>query len=104
MVRRKISTIEDLRGSLSVAEPPSGLAVPLLALWWAAKDEWERAHSLVQADGGSLASWVHAYLHRVEGDVSNAAYWYRRAGREPTTSSLDVEWEEIAANLLDGDS
>lgn len=96
----KISTISDFRASLSAAEPPAELSLPVTALWWAAKDDWDTAHRLVQGDGGSESAWVHAYLHRVEGDNSNAAYWYRRAGRDPSTASLDQEWAEIAARLL----
>jgi hypothetical protein len=92
-----------LRASLADARPPSGLGVPAQALWWAAKGDWDRAHTLVQSEDGREAAWVHAYLHRVEGDKSNAAYWYRRAGREPSTAPLDAEWSEIAIGVLGGE-
>lgn len=100
MAEERISNVSELRGSLSAAEPPQGLGLPLEALWWAAKGGWDKAHSIVQGDGGAQAAWVHAYLHRVEGDLSNAAYWYQRAGRDASGASLDAEWRAIAAGLL----
>jgi hypothetical protein len=74
--------------------------VPAEALWWAARDDWDKAHRLVQDEDSREAAWVHAYLHRVEGDLSNAGYWYRRAGRPETKAALEDEWAEIAAALL----
>ena len=68
--------------------------------WWAAKGDWDKAHAIVMDDGSREAAWVHAYLHRVEGDVDNARYWYRRAARKPVTAPVEQEWEEIAAALL----
>jgi len=100
MADATISTVSELRGSLSGSAPPPGLPVPLEALWWAEKNDWDKAHTLVQGDEGGEAAWVHAYLHRVEGDLSNAAYWYRRAGRDPSSAPLETEWQEIAASLL----
>jgi hypothetical protein len=82
------------------ATPPAGLSAPLAALWWAAKGDWEKAHKLAQDEEGADAAWIHAYLHRVEGDLANARYWYGAAGRPPATGSLDAEWMEIAAALL----
>ena len=79
------------------AEPPA--SPPLAALWWAARGEWDRAHEAAQADKGKDAAWVHAYLHRVEGDGENAGYWYARAGKPVATGPLDAEWEAIAAAL-----
>ena len=70
------------------------------ALWRAAKDDWDGAHALVQDETSAEAAWVHAYLHRVEGDLGNAGYWYRRAGKPVAKSALDKEWAEIAAALL----
>ena len=69
-------------------------------MWFAAKGEWVRAHELAQAAKGKSGDWVHAYLHRVEGDLSNAKYWYRRAGEPVHTGDLSLEWDEIAAALL----
>lgn len=82
--------------------PPPGMAEPLVALWHDRRGDWTRAHAIVQADDGPEAAWVHAYLHRKEGDAGNAAYWYRRAGRPVAAASLslDAEWAEIAGGLL----
>ena len=80
--------------------PPNQLSPALEALWWAAKGDWNRAHVLVQDDPSREAAWVHAYLHRVEGDLGNAGYWYRTAGRPAASGSLEVEWDAIAAALL----
>ncbi len=90
------------KASLSGAEPAPDLPAPLAGLWWAAKGDWDRAHKIVQDDGTREAAWVHAYLHRVEGDLSNAGYWYRRAGRPTPEDSLQAEWERIASSLLEG--
>ena len=72
----------------------------LLALWWAGKGDWERAHEVAQETEGRDGAWAHAYLHRVEGDVVNAGYWYRRAGRPVMTGELDEEWSAMAEELL----
>ncbi len=89
----------EFEASLRQAQPPAGLSPALQALWWAANGDWDRAHDLTQP-GGAALDWVHAYLHRVEGDLGNAAYWYRRAGKPVTTIPLDEEWAELAAVLL----
>ena len=89
-----------LAASLSKAAPPNGLTPTVEALWWAAKGDWDKAHTIVMADEGAEAAWVHAYLHRVEGDLGNAGYWYRRAGRPAATVALDAEWAAIAQALL----
>ncbi len=78
--------------------PDRGAAVK--ALWWAARADWTQAHKVAQVDDGAPAAWVHAYLHRVEGDPENAAYWYARAGKPVATTSLDDEWQAIATALL----
>jgi hypothetical protein len=72
----------------------------LLALWWDAKGDWERAHEVAQDVSGADGAWVHAYLHRKEGDLGNAAYWYRQAGREVARGDLRVEWEGIVGEML----
>jgi hypothetical protein len=93
----------DFRASLADAAPAPGLTPPLAALWWASKGDWDRAHKIVQDDEGSAdAAWVHAYLHRVEGDLGNAGYWYRQAGQPVAKDSLDAEWERIVSTLLGG--
>ena len=88
------------RASLASASPPAGLSHALRALWLDARGDWNGAHDAAQADEGGAAGWVHAYLHRKEGDVGNAAYWYRRAGKPICRTPLDDEWEEIADALL----
>jgi len=88
------------KASVADAQPPEAVAGPLAALWWAAKGDWKKAHSIVMNDEGSDAAWVHAYLHRVEGDLPNAGYWYRTAGKPVARSPLDEEWAAIAADLL----
>ena len=89
------------KASLSGAAPASDLGPPLAGLWWAAKGDWERAHRIVQDDPSREAAWVHAYLHRVEGDLGNAAYWYRRAGQPTANDTLQAEWERIASALIE---
>jgi len=92
--------LADLKDSLSKSAPPKGVGPALAALWWAAKDDWERAHKLVMDEGGKDCAWVHAYLHRVEGDRDNAGYWYRQAGRPVASGALESEWAAVAAELL----
>jgi hypothetical protein len=81
-------------------EPPNGLNDALRALWHAGRDQWDRAHRVVQSHDDADSCWIHAHLHRVEGDLSNAAYWYSRAGRAVPKSDLRAEWEEIVEALL----
>jgi len=88
------------RASLAVAAPPEGLGPALQALWWEAKGDWRRAHELAQADEGGAGDWVHAYLHRKEGDAGNAGYWYRRADKPASRAPLAEEWATIATALL----
>ncbi|WP_161855047.1 hypothetical protein [Bradyrhizobium sp. CCBAU 051011] len=90
----------DFRASLADNAPASGLDQPLAGLWWAAKGDWDRAHKIVQDEGSAEAAWVHAYLHRVEGDLGNAGYWYRQAGQPVAKDSLEAEWERIVTALL----
>jgi hypothetical protein len=90
----------EFKASLSGAAPAPQLDAPLAALWWAARDGWDRAHGIVQDEETTEAAWVHAYLHRVEGDLGNAGYWYRRARKVVATGPLEAEWEAIASALL----
>ena len=92
--------VAQFKASLSGAAPAPQLNAPLAALWWAARGDWDRAHRIVQDEETSQAAWVHAYLHRVEGDLGNAGYWYRRTGKPAATGSLEAEWEIIASTLL----
>jgi hypothetical protein len=94
--------LSKFKRSLAKAKPPTGVAPALAALWWAAKDEREKAHRIVMDEAGKDCAWVHAYLHRMEGDLANARYWYRQAQRPVPTKPLTVEWEEITTILLQG--
>ena len=96
-------SVADFRASLSGATPAPGLDAPLAGLWWAAKGQWDAAHKIVQDEPSADAAWVHAYLHRVEGDLGNAGYWYRQAGQPVAKDSLETEWERIASALLGGE-
>jgi hypothetical protein len=93
-------TLEEFRESLRREEPPAHLSFALAGLWWDAKGSWRQAHESAQQDESRAGSWVHAYLHRKEGDSSNAGYWYRRAGKPPSPVPLEQEWLEIAESLL----
>lgn len=93
-------TLDGFHSSLTGNKPPPGLNLALAALWWAAKGDWKREHESAQQDEGIEGSWVHAYLHRKEGDHSNAAYWYRRAGKPFCGEPLDAEWLGIVKSLF----
>jgi len=92
---------EEFRRSMTADRPPEDLSLALAALWWDAKGDWGKAHEWAQQDEGAAGAWVHAYLHRKEGDLSNAGYWYRRAGRPQANVSLDEEWAGIVTSLID---
>jgi hypothetical protein len=93
-------TLDDFRQSLTAKEPPPELRPALAGLWWDAKGDWTKAHETAQQDEGMEGSWVHAYLHRKEGDQSNAAYWYGRAGKVVCQQPLDAECLSIVKDLL----
>lgn len=93
-------TLDEFRQSLTAAGPPTGLSHALTGLWWDGKGDWNRAHEAAQQDEGIAGSWVHAYLHRKEGDHGNAAYWYSRAGKPVCREALDAEWLSILGALL----
>jgi hypothetical protein len=97
-------TPAEFKRSLAKAKPPAGLSAALGGLWWAGKDDWDRAHKQVMSEEDADCAWVHAYLHRVEGDLDNARYWYRRARRDPAKGDLGAEWAAIAAALLEAKS
>jgi hypothetical protein len=92
--------LDAFRSSLEQLGPPEGLSLPVQALWWDGKGNWDKAHECAQADSGPVAAAVHAYLHRKEPDLANAGYWYNRANRAPATGSLDAEWAALAKELL----
>ena len=91
--------LKTFKASTKKNKPPKGISLSLEAMWYQAKGNWEEAHRLAQSEKSPAGSWVHAFLHRVEGELGNAAYWYRLADRPVCTSSLDDEWEEIVAAL-----
>ena len=93
-------TLDELTASLQSATPPAGLPQTVVALWHDARGDWDGAHRVAQDIDGADGAWIHAYLHRKEGDVANAGYWYRRAGRPVATGSLEDEWTAIASALL----
>lgn len=86
--------------SLSLNEASPTLSAYLKALWYDANDDWEKAHVLIQDLNDKNAAWIHAYLHRKEGDISNADYWYTRAGKKRPDATLEKEWEEIVSHFL----
>lgn len=91
---------EQFRATLGGTAPPADIAAPLRALWYAAKGDWQEAHNIAQDIPSPDGSWVHAYLHRVEGDQSNAHYWYVRANRPMPDLGLEEEWEAIVKVML----
>jgi hypothetical protein len=93
-------TLDEFQQSLTAGQPPVALSLALAGLWWDAKGDWTRAHESAQRDEGAEGSWVHAYLHRKEGDHGNAAYWYNRAGKPVCREPLDAEWLSIVTGLL----
>ena len=87
------------RRSLSNAVPPKAVSAALQGLWWAKKGDWDKAHRAVMDEHSREAAWVHAYLHRAEGDQGNADYWYRQARRAAAEGPLEAEWDAIVAVL-----
>ena len=93
-------TLDQFRATLDQRQPPPALPPLLAALWWEVKGGWKQAHEIAQAEDSADAAWIHAYLHRKEGDDANAGYWYSRAGRPPCKLSLDAEWNQIVSALI----
>jgi hypothetical protein len=96
----KRKTPDEFKDSLSFQDPPEELSVYERALWYAGKGSWENAHNIVQEMNDQPSAQIHAFLHRKEGDLSNAKYWYDKAGSRMPTVSLDKEWEELLAFFL----
>jgi hypothetical protein len=90
----------DFKQSLTGRKPPAGLSRVLVALWHDGRGDWEAAHDVAQNVPDPEGAWVHAYLHRKEGDHANAAYWYRRANRPVCRESLDAEWTALVQAFL----
>lgn len=95
-------TLDEFRRSLTEPSPPAGTSAALAALWHQGRGDWQAAHEAAQAGDDRDSAWVHAHLHRVEGDEANAGYWYRRADRPHSRAPLDDEWAAIATALLAG--
>jgi hypothetical protein len=93
-------TLSEFKKAIAEPQPAASLSPPLRALWHDAKGDWDSAHSLAQDIDNETGAWIHAYLHRKEGDLGNAAYWYRRARKSECRESLEAEWEQIASALL----
>jgi hypothetical protein len=93
-------TLDEFRSTLEDAEVPEGLSPALRAMWEDARGNWSAAHSIAQAIEDTIGSWIHAYLHRKEGELGNAGYWYRRAGKPVAHDDLDEEWARIVLSLL----
>lgn len=93
-------TFEHFNQSLSQSSPPSAISEHAKALWYDAKGNWEKSHQIIQDIEDANAAWVHAYLHRKEGDIGNADYWYRRAGKKRPAVTLEEEWDIIAKELI----
>jgi hypothetical protein len=92
-------TLEEFTRTVDATSPPP-VTPALLALWHDARGDWEAAHKVAQDVDDETGAWVHAYLHRKEGDLSNASYWYHRAQQPVASGSLDWEWQQLAAALL----
>jgi hypothetical protein len=95
-------SVEEFKQS-TAGLPPEGLSRALVALWHDERGDWAAAHESAQSEEAGDGAWVHAYLHRREGDLGNAAYWYRRAGRPVPACCLEDEWDQIARELLAAD-
>jgi len=93
-------TLEQFEATLSGEAPPPGVTNSLAAMWYDGKGDWEQAHNIAQDIPTREGSWVHAYLHRKEGDNWNANYWYNRAGRNMPDTTLEQEWKEMVRALL----
>jgi hypothetical protein len=91
----EIKSLDGFKKSFQHASPAAALSVYAKALWWAGKGDWDKAHDLIQDVNDRNASQIHAYLHRVEGDISNANYWYTKTGGQTPTYSLEEEWADL---------
>lgn len=92
-------TLQSFKDTLSAKFPPENFSPCLKALWHEANKNWDEAHRIIQEIDDHQAAWVHAYLHRAEGDLANAAYWYSRAGKSMPGSALTSEWEELVTAM-----
>lgn len=93
-------TIQEFKNSLTENFPSNSLSVQIEALWWDAKGDWKQAHDLIDQLEDAVSAHIHAYLHRVEGDLWNARYWYNRAKQPEFKGSLDEEWEYLLEKYM----
>lgn len=93
-------TYDEFIKSLSGNQPPQKISAELKALWFDGKDDWESSHNIAQDINDRNGSWIHAYLHRKEGDIFNARYWYSKAGKNEPAQSLEEEWEALVKNFI----
>ena len=90
----------DFKTSVKKQSPNEKLPKALVALWWQKKGDWDKAHAIAQSDKTDDGAWVHALLHREEGDLGNASYWYSRANKVMPEETIENEWELIVSELL----
>lgn len=95
-----MKTLAEFKASLNSERPESGLSVQLKSLWYDGKDDWHQAHAQVDQLNDKASAWVHAYLHRKEGDIWNADYWYSKAGKVRPNVSLEEEWEALVVAFI----
>ena len=93
-------TIQDFKASIDQPTAPENLTIQMESLWWDAKGNWYKAHELIDQLEDPISAHIHAYLHRVEGDLWNARYWYNRAGKPAYTGDLAQEWEMLVKMYL----
>jgi hypothetical protein len=93
-------TLQEFKTTLTQSSPPASINKLLQAMWFDAKDDWEAAHNIAQEIHTREGSWIHAYLHRKEGDTGNASYWYHKANKNLPRVSLTQEWEDIVTDFL----
>jgi len=96
-----MQTLAEFKTSLNAEQPVSRLSVQLKSLWYDGKGDWHQAHAQVDQLSDKASAWVHAYLHRKEGDIWNADYWYSKAARVRPDVSLDEEWEQLVLHFLE---
>jgi hypothetical protein len=92
--------LAEFKASLNLEQPHTGLSVQLKSLWYDGKGDWHQAHAQVDHLSDRPSAWIHAYLHRKEGDIGNADYWYGRAGKIRPKVSLEEEWEQLVLQFL----
>jgi hypothetical protein len=95
-----MKTLTEFKASLNLEQPISGISVQLQSLWYDAKGDWHKAHALIDQLTDQQSAWVHAYLHRKEGDTWNADYWYSKARKTRPNVSLEKEWEQLVMAFL----